>query len=182
MLLPNGESRRQFAESLALMTEPIEYIYKPKIGGVVLGLFFFGGISFAFGRMALTNDRGLILNGFHLGLQGANIFYWLIAAASGGFTALCVLGLAAAFLGKNDGVLRLTETGLEIPQGVLKKTRTVPFTEMSQIKVHIISGQHFLVIQQGQKKVQISQSALPDSAAWEHVCKTIAERAAKGAR
>lgn len=165
------------------MNEPTEYPYKPKIGGLVMGGLVFGGIAIAWARLALINDRGLILNGiFHFGITGANVFYWILAAACGGLAALCVLGLASSVMAKSGSVLRLTATGLQIPHGFLKRIHEVPFSEMAQVKLHLISGQRFLVIQHGQKKVTIIQSALPDNAAWEQVCKIITERTRKRAR
>ena len=72
----------------------IEYPYKPR-PRVMLGcVAFFGLIAAGMTYEAITNDRGLILNGIPLSPRGATIFYAVVA----GVCALFVLaGLAESW-------------------------------------------------------------------------------------
>ena len=140
------------------MSEVIEYRYKPSTAWLVMGILFFGGGSIWLAQRALSNDRGLILNGaLHLGIQGATIFYGILAMGSGGLAALAVLGLISSMMTKK--VIRMTATEIHIPQGLFKKRiREVPFSEIAHVKKYQQYGQRFLELVHGQKTVIITSA------------------------
>jgi len=90
--------------------DEIAYPYKPKPGKMlIVVVVFFGAGALLLGHEALTNDRGLILNGIiHFDTQGATIFYWCVAGVSAAFTAC---GLMATLFGLfSNQSLSLSET------------------------------------------------------------------------
>ena len=160
------------------MNDPVEYSYRPKVGVLLLAVVFFGAISCDMYQKALTNNRGLIIDYiFRLDAHEASVFYGVIAALTAGFVGLGILGLAGCAF--TSGVLRLTDSAMEIPQGIFQKIRIVPYGEIQQMKVFRIGKQLMLVVTTGDGKINIGASLLPEGK-FEEVCRTIAGRVRPG--
>jgi hypothetical protein len=153
---------------LSHMTDiSLEYPYKPNLWKTLAAIAFFGACAGGMGYAAVTNDRGLILNGvITFSPAGAAVFYWCVAAAAALFVLLGLYTLIAS--SANPGVLRLTATELSVPsRGFSAKPRLVSLADLLQISVQTVSKQRFLIISHRAGKLSVAQSMLPNAEAFE---------------
>src|SRR4051812_25235813 len=116
------------------MQNVAEYPYKPNIPAFLLIILLFGTGAYYMYHNALANDRGVIIDYiFRFDVQGATIFYWVMAALSAGFVILGAAGLVTSAF--STGLLRLTEDELQLPYGLLRKTHTIPYNQISSLKL-----------------------------------------------
>ena len=137
--------------------------------------FFFAVCAAIFGYRAVTNDRGLILNGiFHFGLQGATTFYWCLAAVSAVFVAI---GFTRSMIGLFSNLsLQLSETELSAPRSILSLENTiVPLSSIVRLDLRSMGKLLFLDVHHAQGKLTIAAANLPDQAAFNDVCAHLAE-------
>ena len=146
---------------------PLEYPYKAKAGLMLACIAFFGACAATMAHAALTNDRGLIVNGiFRFGTEGATVFYWCVVGASLMFVLMGVLGLVPGL--KNPGSIRLTSTELSAPKnGFTRKATRIPLREIVDVGVQEIQKQRFLTVHHRAGKLSVAQSMLPNSEAFE---------------
>lgn len=145
----------------------IDHPYKPKAWAMALACLFFTVIAVLMVREAMTNDRGLVLNGIlHFSEGGATIFYWCIAALSALFVAVGVAALSASLLGSHR--LVLTNTGVSAPRfGFSRRPTVVPISSITGLDVQEIHRQRLLNIRHKAGKLTIIQSWLPNEAAFD---------------
>ena len=138
---------------------------------------FFGACTVALFGEAVTNRRGLILDGvFHFSAQGATAFYWTLCAVSGTFVAFGLIRLTVGF--KNGPPLMLTATHITVPPvGFSREPKTVDLTDIKRMTVSTVYGQRFLNVHHSGGKLTIAQSLLPDPAAFDELCSTLTRRA-----
>lgn len=160
-----------------MAAEAVGYPYKPNLRNIVFACLFFGACTVALFSEAITNRRGLILDGiFHFSVQGATAFYWTLCAVTGAFVAFGFLRLAARF--KNGPPLMLTATHITVPQvGFSRQPRTVDLTDIKRMTVSTVYGQRFLNVYHSGGKLTIAQSLLPDPAAFDELCSNLTRRA-----
>jgi hypothetical protein len=146
---------------------PLEYPYKAKAGLMLACIAFFGACAATMAHAALTNDRGLILNGIlEFGPQGAAVCYWCVAGTSLLFVLMGVLGLISGF--RNPGSIRLTATELSAPKnGFTRKVTRIPLREIVDVGVQEIQKQRFLTVLHRAGKLSVAQTMLPNSEAFE---------------
>jgi hypothetical protein len=148
----------------------IEYPYKPRLRTTLLVISFGVALAAGMGYAALSNDRGLIINGIlRFGPLGATIVYWCLA----GIGAVClVIGLAMLVANLTSKArLRLTPTEFSAPRHAFDRTTTtIPVAEIQAIQVYSVRDQHFLDIAHGDATLTILRSCLPSTAAFEEVC------------
>jgi hypothetical protein len=130
---------------------------RPSLAITLLGSVFFGACTAVLGYKALTNDRGLILDGvLEFGPLGATIFYWILTVLS----ALFVLAgawtiLTTLFHGVPDVVL--TDTSIAFPVGFpIKRNFMLPYSEIAGLSNLEINGQRFLYVHSTKKKYCIA--------------------------
>jgi hypothetical protein len=145
----------------------LEYPYKAKAGVMLACIAFSGVCGATMTHAALTNDRGLILNGiFRFGTQGATVVYWCVVAVTVLFVIVGVLGLLSGL--KNPGSIRLTATELSAPKsGFSRRPTTIPLREIVDVGVQTIQKQRFLTVHHQSGKLNVAQSMLPNSEAFE---------------
>lgn len=145
----------------------IDHPYKPKAWAMALAALFFAAIALLMVREAMTNDRGLVLNGIlHFSERGATIFYWFIAALSGLFVAV---GVPAFFIGLSSSHrLVLTDSSVSAPKyGFSRRPTVVPISSITGLDVQEIHRQRMLNIRHKAGKLTIIQSWLPNEAAFD---------------
>jgi hypothetical protein len=159
-----------------MAAETVGYPYKPKLRNIVFACLLFGACSLVMFGQAITNRRGLILNGvFHFSVQGATAFYWTICAVSVAFVAFGFLRLTLGF--KNGPPLMLTATQITVPQvGFSREPRTIDLTDIKRMNISTVYGQRFLNVYHSGGKLTIAQSLLPDPAAFDELCSSLARR------
>ena len=110
-----------------------EYDYRVKLTTAIWPILLFGAAAWFFIHEAVTNDRGLIINGLiHLGITGATVFYWVMASFSMGFVLLGLIIMAAAILDRKKPVVRIYGDRFEYPAGLFtKKDPAMPTAEGS---------------------------------------------------
>jgi hypothetical protein len=149
--------------------ETLRYDYKPKAWVMLLSGLFFAGCGVWFGNRALTNDRGLILNGIiELETGDATIFYWVLTAVCVAFVAGAGFGVVRA-LGA-PGEVVLDATAITAPKrGTGRTTSTVPFAQITDLRITDVNSQKFLTIHHTGGKLAIMRSMMPDRAAFEEL-------------
>ena len=76
----------------------LEYPYKARPGPMLVAMAFFGACAAEMAHAAVTNDRGLILDGiFSFSVRGATVFYWCVAAVSMVIVLVAIMALAMDF-------------------------------------------------------------------------------------
>lgn len=154
----------------------LSYPYKPKPHLMLLVVVLFGALALFMSRMALGNDRGLILNGLiHLGPSGATIFYWCIAAIGAAFVAI---GLPAMFVGLfASHQVTLTSTDVSARKSAFsRKPTVVKLSDIRDLSLQVVQGDRFLNIHHTNGKLTIIKSHLPDETAFNELCNAIADR------
>lgn len=155
--------------------DEITYPYRPKPGRMLIVVIFFGAGALLLAHEALTNDRGLILNGIiHFGMEGATVFYWCVAGVCGAFAAG---GLMATLFGlfSNQSV-SLSETELSAPKHILSLENTVvPLSNIVRLELQSIRNLHFLNVYHRGGKLTIAEANLPDTVAFGIICEHLAE-------
>jgi len=121
--------------------------YCPGIVKTTLGLFMFGGASLMLTNASLTNTQGLILEHFiHLGPEGANIFYAMLALASGAMVMYCLFYAVPALLSPRHIVLR--RDGITLPKlGIANQHMNFARKDIKGFTVTVCRGYRFLKIQ-----------------------------------
>jgi hypothetical protein len=147
--------------------QALEYPYQARAGIMLACIAFFGACAAVMVHAAVTNDRGLIVNGlFEFGMAGATVFYWCVAGVSAIFVLMGVLGLVSGM--KNPGSIRLTATELSAPKnGFSRKATRIPLLEIVDVGVQEIQKQRFLTVHHRSGKLNVAQSLLPNSEAFE---------------
>jgi hypothetical protein len=96
-----------------------EYDYRVKLRTAIWPMVFFGaGVPVLF-HEAMTNDRGLIIDGFiNIDAGGATIFYYVLSWLAVGFVLLGLVICAAAIFDRNKPKIRLYDDRFEYPAGL----------------------------------------------------------------
>jgi hypothetical protein len=145
----------------------LEYPYKAKPASMLAGIAFFGACAVVGVSLAVTNDRGLILNGiFRFSANGATIFYWCLAAASMLFVLVAILALTMNLT--TPRFVRLTSSELSFPPyGFARQPVVIALSDITQVTIQTIQRHQFLNIHHRNGKSTLSKSMLPNSDAFE---------------
>jgi hypothetical protein len=155
--------------------ETIAYPYKPKTRMMFRGFFFFGAGAVILAFSALTNKKGLVINGLiHLDPQGATTFNWFMAAGCAVFAGLAfMLILFGRF---SNQFLSLSETELSAPKWLLSPANTiVPVSSIQRLELKSVGQQHFLKVHHADGTLTITAANLPDAEAFAEVCAQLAD-------
>jgi len=142
----------------------------------LIAILFFTGCTLVLGNVALSNDRGLILNRIiELSKENATIFYWCVTAGSGLLVATGLLGLISGLTSKKEIVL--SENGISAPRsGISKKIISVKYSDITELTMQAVQKQRFLNIIHPGGKLTIPQSMLPNKQAFEDLVKIVSKR------
>ena len=158
----------------------LSYPYKPRPLVMLLGGLFFAVCTPVIASNALSNDRGIIIDGLiRLDVGQATLFLWALAIgglilALGGF-----FGFVRGLVSKQ--VLVLDETAVRMPKSIYSSSVIiVAYADITGLTQTQIRSKRFLTIHFGRdgRKVTISSGMLPSRKIFEEVCETIALRAA----
>lgn len=138
-----------------------EYEYKPKWWIILLCGAMFGFATVFFAQEALSNDRGLTINGIiELSENGATIFYWVFS-----FFSLCfVLAAIAIAVHRLKFQQRIAFTGEEIIVPASRWSaaeKSIKYADIASLSVFKFNGQKSLNIIHSDGKSSISSSMLP---------------------
>lgn len=155
--------------------ETIAYPYKPKTRMMFRGFFFFGVGAVILAFSALTNKKGLVINGLiHLDPQGATTFNWFMAAICAVFAVLAFMLILFGLF--SNQFLSLSETELSAPKWLLSPANTiVPFSSIQRLELKTVGKLHFLAVHHTEGKLTIQAQKLPDQEAFAEVCAHLAD-------
>lgn len=151
------------------MNDTLEYPYRPSTKMMLLAILFFGACAAMMARAAITNDRGLIIDGIiTLSEHGAVVFYWCVAAVSALFVAAGAWGLVA---GRGQPkFVRLTPAELSAPRnGFAKEPTVIRLSDIQGVSVQTIQRQRLITIRHPGGSLSIAQSMLPGAAAFDEL-------------
>ena len=156
----------------------ISYPYKAKPTVMLLAIAFFGFGAFILGDTALTNTRGLTINGvLNLGEAGASTVYWILTLAS---VLFVLAGLYVLLRSRNAKEITLTDTFMTAPvSGVRDSLVTLDYQDILGLSQQEVQGQVFLHVHHGGGKLSIPRSMLPNKRAFEELSAHLAERVSK---
>lgn len=146
-----------------------EYEYKPKWWIILLCGAMFGVATVFFTQDALSNDRGLIINGLiELSENGATIFYWVFA-----FFSFCfVLGAIALVVHRVKFHQRIAFTHAEIivPASQWSTAeKGIKYADISSLSITNVSGRKYLNINHSGGKSVINAMMLGASKNFDEV-------------
>lgn len=160
--------------------ETLSFDYRPRIGsGLVILLF---GAIFGAGMiwMAIGNDKGLDILGVVLPVAVATAFYVIM----GIFFALGIpigVKMIRDSFGEPAQVV-LSDTAISAPVSQLnKKTRVIPYRDITGLRVQTIQRNTFLVIRSNQKTLSIPKLAVSKRGDFDTLCKALEKRVAASA-
>lgn len=154
----------------------LSYDYKPKLWLMLLVVAFFGACAAVVGNVALTNDRGLILNRIiEFSQSSATIFYWAVCIVAVGFVVIGCIGIITSL--RTPKKVVLGDTSISAPKSHLSKNIvTIPYDEIVDIIDQTVQKQVFLIVQGNQKKVTIARSSMASKEKFTEMRSALIER------
>ena len=154
-----------------------EYPYRPKWPAIALCALFFGAGAAFMAHMALSNDRGLVINGIiELSSEGARVFYWIIAGLFAAFVLLAAMLVAVRLTSRQRVVL--TPEAILVPRGSWSSEDiALPFAEISDLVLVEVQGERFLNIIHEGRKYTLAASLLPSKEDFDAIRRRLEERA-----
>ena len=150
--------------------------YKPNKTVFLFAVAFFGVCAGVMGNVAITNDKGLLLNRiFEFSPQGATIFYGVIAGASLVFVLVGLLALVKSVTTKREIVI--SDTSLTSPKsGFSKIDVTVDFSDVTNVALQTVQKTKILNIDHPGGRLSIPNSMLPNKQAFEELVSLLQTR------
>ncbi len=150
-----------------------QYDYKPKWTIVFLAGGFFALCAVSFIYLALTDDRGAVINGIvRLSPTGAKVFYWVLAALSSGFVVAAAL-IAYVRLTVTQRIA-ITTDGILFPAGGWTSQECyVAFRDIVALKRLEAYGEVFLYVYAGGLRYTVIKGMLPDKGGFEDIVSTL---------
>ncbi len=143
--------------------------YKPNKILFILAIGFFGACAGFMGNIAITNDRGLVLNRiFEFSTQGASIFYWVITVIALAFVLVGIIALIKSFTSKREIII--SDTSITSPKsGFSKLDITVNFSDVTDVTIQTVQKTKILNIDHLDGRLSIPNSMLPNKQAFEEL-------------
>lgn len=145
-----------------------KFEFKPKWTAMMPIILLFGPATALYTYWAIYNDVALSINGIELSVNGATIFYWVLAAFSGLFT---LAGLVMLYNSLTKGISYLTfyENDLTLPAQLFRKEIHIPYEDIISFEKVNIAGQKMIQIQLIDNKPAIAHSMLKSDEVYEQV-------------
>ncbi|HEY4249542.1 MAG TPA: hypothetical protein VGM64_22150 [Lacunisphaera sp.] len=142
------------------MHVPSKIPYNARWHTIAFGAFLFGCCAAMMAHTAVSNDRGVVIDGLlTLGVAGATRFYWVMSAIGAVFVlvALAVRRIVT-FQELEFGV-----DSLVLPHGLFQMHRSViRYHDIKQLSEMKISSQMFLYLHTHSRKFSIAAALLPE--------------------
>jgi hypothetical protein len=147
------------------MAYPRRYPHRPKTTTMLWAGSFFAVCGAFLVHRAVTNDRGLIINGLiYLAPTSATVFYAVLAVLSGGFVAMAAIAwIDNAVNGPRHVVLY--EDAIELPATLFRRRpRRVPYARIRAIELWEVNRQVGIHLVLDEGKVGLGRSMLGEVA------------------
>lgn len=160
------------------MGEVLEYSYRLKVWKLLMGMILFAAAAYGMGYFAANNEDGIrFYRLITVSPVTATVILWIITAASAALAAMFVAMIASGATKKTYHI-RLTPTEFTAPGGFLKKKiRTVRLSEIRDIGVTSVHGQHFLEVRTPDGKIGVTHQDI-GKPAFDELANALAERVA----
>ncbi len=146
----------------------LTYKYEGKTWLLLLSGLFFAAAAAFFYYLAVSNDKGLIINNIiSLSENGAAIFYWVLFALSMGFVLIMFVGLYFKIKNAPNHLVIDEEKIIIPPIGLRRKTTEIAFSDIESLRETKISGNDMLMIYFNGKETSIHKSLMPNKQAFE---------------
>ncbi|MGK0290936.1 MAG: hypothetical protein ACI86H_002399 [bacterium] len=154
----------------------IRFPYQTNKKIILSAIALMGAIAGVFLKLALENDRGLIINRIiKLSVQSATIFYWSLAIFVLSIVVLASFAVIRNIVEKREIIL--TDTSISSPKsGISSKIISIQFQDIIDIEVQKIQSQQYLYLFYPDGKLTIPQIMLPDKKIFEELVKQVTER------
>jgi hypothetical protein len=158
------------------MNETVEYTYKPKTLILLLCTVFFAACSVVLVQKAMHNDRGAVINRMiELDVQGATIFYLVLAALGIGFVLLGIAGMVKGMSAPR--MVRLNAYDISAPKNIFAANDTsILYQDIRDISQIAMNGQVTMIIYYSGGRLSLSRMLFKDKATFEEFSGTLAER------
>jgi hypothetical protein len=142
---------------------------------MLVAALFFSACLVTSWHVVKTNDGPLTILGMPLSVAGARLLFEGVGVASAIFVAV---GIPAFLVGLfSSHYLTLTPTEISAPKyGFSRRVTIVPLTDIQSIDLQIVRRHRFLNIRHTHGKLTITESFLPNAAAFEQVRSALAAR------
>ena len=129
------------------MSDTLEYSYRVKAWKLLLMMVVCDAAAFGLAYIAFFNEAGIrFYRLVTLSPDGATILLWVIAAVCAAAGSLFAFMLVSGVTKKTFHI-RLTPAEFTAPVGFMgKSTRTVPVSEIRNVRLMSINGQHILEV------------------------------------
>ncbi|MCP4134253.1 MAG: hypothetical protein GY754_24985 [bacterium] len=156
--------------------QEIKYPYKPKPFLFLFAAVFFGACALIIGHNAMTNDRGLILNGIlEFSENGATIFYWTLTVISVLIVFIAIFAVIKGIISKLEIII--SETAISLPKnGFSRKIITINFSHITDVSIQSVQKQKFLTIIHSAGKLSIPGSMLPQKGSFDELAALVTEK------
>ncbi|HAS6997775.1 TPA: hypothetical protein I7280_23385 [Vibrio parahaemolyticus] len=150
--------------------------YKPNKIVFILAIAFFAACAGFMGNIALTNDRGLILNRIiEFSPLGATNLYWAVTIAALSFVLVGTLALIKSMFSNREIVI--TNESISSPKsGFSKQDVTVNFSDITGVNMQTIQKTKILNIEHLGGRLSIPNSMLPNKASFEELVSQLQSR------
>lgn len=155
--------------------DTITFNYRPRLRSGIAMLLFSVAFSAGMVWIALGNDKGLRILGIVLPPSAATVFYAFCAV----FFALGILA-GAKMIGASFGPPKqviLSTTEITAPASQLsRKTRVVPYANITGMRVQTIQHNTFLIIKSNQRTLSIPKVSISERGAFDALCAALDKR------
>jgi hypothetical protein len=153
-----------------------QFDYRPKWIVIFMCAAFFGLCAAILWHAAVTNDRGIILNGLiEFSTVGATRLLWLLFACSLGFIVLA--GCLVYHRLRYRQQLAFGPEALCVPRSRWsREVLEIPYKSMHSLSESIVGWQRFLYVHHAAGKYTINASMLPSKAAYADVAALLARK------
>ena len=155
--------------------ETLTFNYKPLLRSGVFMLL--GSAAFSVGLvwMAFANDAELRLPGVDLPPVVATGFYAVLAIFFAVGMLVGVILIRSSFGPPAQVVLSATEITAPASQ-LSKKTRVIPYADITSMRVNTIQHNTFLIIKSNQKTLSIPKGSVAERGAFDTLCAALDKR------
>ncbi|CAJ0736764.1 MULTISPECIES: hypothetical protein [Ralstonia] len=145
----------------------IDYRYRPTFESALLGTGFFLFCAVFAGYLAVDMGAGWILDGLIApDLDGAGVFWWLIALVSLGFVAPGFASMRLALAKERCITLSSSDVAIPVRYSTSEKT-VVPLRDIAGMTMQTVKSSRILTIVSGDAKTQVSERLFEDRASFE---------------
>lgn len=155
----------------------LTFDYRPGLLLAVMLLLFSTLFAIGLGWMASTNDSRIEIFGMTPSVETSTVLLWAFAAFFGLGVPISVKMLLQSVAKPRQVVL--TATDVTAPKGAIYNgTKTIPFREITNLRIWTVQRNTFLEIHAGKQKLAIPRSCIKPAAQFDALTAAVEKRVA----